>query len=414
MDARKNCPGGPWRRLVTGFASAVATVGLALIGTAPDGAATKGGSAVDPIVVGLDADMSAIDGVGGEAIRRGIVLAMDEINAQGGVLDRPLELIVRDHRGNPSRGIDNIDEFAAMDNLVAVVGGVHTPVALAELETIHRHGVVYLGPWAAGTPVVDNGFDPNYVFRVSVRDEHAGGFLVDAARARGFERPGLLLWRTGWGRSNEAAMTAALARLGLAPAGVQWFNTAQPDMTAEIEALAAAGAEVIMLVASSRDGSVAIRNIAAMPEDRRLPVISHWGITGGRFFEETAGSLENVDLSFLQTISFFEPPFPERAERVYAAYCDKFGPCQSPADVVSPVGTAHAYDLIHMLALAIERAGSTDRAAVRSSLEDLGRYEGLMRDYDPPFTAERHDALDARDFRLSRYDGSGAIVPVEN
>lgn len=386
---------------------------LALLAPLPDGAAAQGGSAVEPIVVGLDADMSAIDGVGGEAIRRGIVLAMDEINAEGGVLGRPLELVVRDHRANPARGIDNIETFAAMDDLVAVVGGVHTPVALAELETIHRHGIVYLGPWAAGTPVVDNGFDPNYVFRVSVRDEHAGGFLVDAARERGFERPGLLLWRTGWGRSNEAAMTAALARVGLEPAGVQWFNTAQPDMTAEIDALAAAGADVIMLVASSRDGQVAVRNVAAMPPDKRLPIISHWGITGGQFFEQAAESLSDVDLSFLQTISFFEPPFPDRAEKVYSAYCQKFGPCKSPADVVSPVGTAHAFDLIHLLAMAIEKAGSTDRSAVRSALEALDRYEGLMRDYDPPFTPERHDALDERDFRLSRYDSEGAIIPAD-
>ena len=86
----------------------------------------------------------------------------------------------------------------------------------------------------------------------------------------------------------------------------------------------------------------------------------------------------------------------------------------SAEEIPAPVGTAHAYDLIHLLARAMERAGSTDRAAVRSALEDLGRYEGLMRNYDPPFTPERHDALDERDFRLSRFDGSGAIVPVEN
>lgn len=405
---------GAWRSglgVLPGFLLA-ATLAL---GTLFDGGlarASQNEAAVAPILVGLDADMSARAIAGGEAIRRGAILAIEEINRAGGVLGRPLRLIVRDHRANPARGIDNIDEFGQTENLVAVLGGVQTPVVLAELETIHRHGIVYLVPWAAGTPIVDNGFEPNYVFRVSVRDEHAGGFLVDAARARGFERLGLLLWRTGWGRSNEAAMTAALGKAGLKPAAVQWFNTGQADMSAEVDALVDAGADVIMLVAGPPDGLVAVRDIAALADDRRVPVISHWGITGGAFFQEAADHLAKLDLSFLQTISFFEPPFAERALRLYERYCDAFGPCQSPADIMSPVGTAHAYDLVHLLALAIAQAGTIDRPQVRAALESLGRHEGIMRDYEPAFTPDRHDALDASDFRLSRYDRGGAIVPI--
>ena len=385
------------------------------LGTAFDGGlarANQNETTPAPILVGLDADMSARASAGGEAIRRGAILAIEDINGAGGVLGRPLRLIVRDHRANPARGTDNIDEFGQTENLVAVLGGVQTPVVLAELETIHRHQIVYLVPWAAGTPIVDNGFEPNYVFRVSVRDEHAGGFLVDAARARGFERLGLLLWRTGWGRSNEAAMTAALGKAGLEPAAVQWFNSAQADMSAEVAALVDAGADAIMLVAGPPDGLVAVRAVAALADDRRVPVISHWGITGGDFFQAAADHLAKVDLSFLQTISFFEPPFAERARRLYESYCAAFGPCRSPADIMSPVGTAHAYDLVHLLAMAIEQAGTIDRPRVRAALESLGRYEGIMRNYDPAFTPDRHDALDASDFRLSRYDRGGAIVPI--
>ncbi len=365
-----------------------------------------------PITVGLDADMSKGAAQGGEAIRRGILLAIEEINGAGGVLGRPLKLVVRDHRGNPARGIDNIESFAGMANLVAVFGGIHTPVALAELETIHAREMIYLGPWAAGTPVVDNGFSPNYVFRVSVRDQHAGGFLIAAARKRGFKRPGLLLWRTGWGRSNEKAMQDALATLGRPAAPVQWFNSGQRDMSAEIEALAAAGADVVMLVANPVDGGVAVRDMAARAAEKRLPIISHWGITGGEFHKAAADGIAAVDLTFLQTYSFFDPPFPAKSQRLLERYCATFGGCRSPADVVSPVGTAHAYDLLHLLKLAIERAGSTERPRVRDALERLGRYDGLVRAYAPPFTAARHDALDAGDFRLCRYDEKGAIVPV--
>lgn len=367
----------------------------------------------EPIIIGLDADMSGHSALSGEAIRRGILLAIDRVNANGGLLNRPVKLEVRDHRGNPARGIDNIEEFADTKNLVAVVGGIHTPVALAELEAIHRRKIVYLGPWAAGTPIVDNGHTPNFVFRVSVRDQHAGGFLVDAVRRRGFKKPGLLLWRTGWGRSNEKAIKTALDMAGMQLAGVEWFNSSQSSMQKQIKALSQKGADVLMLVANAADGLIAVRDISNQPAAMRLPIISHWGITGGDFYNDAGTDLPKVDLSFLQTFSFFKPPFPERSDALFAAYCSRFGPCQSPADVFAPVGTAHAFDLIRLLAIAVEKAGTTDRTQIRDALEKIERFDGLMRNYNPPFTATRHDALDASDFMMTRFNSAGAIVPVE-
>lgn len=389
------------------------TLAAVLIGFAiPVGPAAYASDEASAVLIGLDADMSGGSALGGEAIRRGALLAIADINAKGGVLGRRIELVVKDHHGVPARGVDNMVDFAEMKDLVAVVGGIHTPVSLAQIKNIHRHKIIYLGPWAAGTPIVANGYSPNYVFRVSVRDEHAGGFLIKAARERGFKKPGLLLWRTGWGRSNEKAMKAALKREKMQLAGVRWFNSSQKSMTLQIRELAESGADVIMLVANAADGLVAVRDIAALPKTRRLPVISHWGITGGEFFNAGRRDIASIDLSFLQTFSFYTPPFPKRAKALMKSYCSRFGPCTSPADVIAPVGTAHAYDIVRMLAKAIRKAGSIDRPKVQAALERIDRFDGLMRNYRPPFTRKRHDALNARDFRLARFDTKGAIVPI--
>lgn len=366
----------------------------------------------NPIVLGLDADMSSGAARGGEAIRRGMVLAIDEINTAGGVLGRALTLDVRDHRGNPARGIDNIAVFAETEGLVAVFGGVHTPVALAEMDAIHESEILFLVPWAAGTPVVENGYEPNYVFRVSVRDQYAGGFLIAKALKRKFQKPGLLLERTEWGRSNEKAMQAALEQRGLSDAPVAWFNWGEEDLSGQIDSLAAAGVDVILLVSNAREGTVALESMAKRLSSDRLPIISHWGITGGEFFKSAKAHLTEVDLTFLQTYSFLDPPFPAKAKRVLQAYCDSFGACTSAADVIAPTGTAHAYDLVFLLKQGIEEAGTADRARVRDAMETLGPYAGLVRVYDPPFTPDNHDALDQGDFNLSRYDEAGAIIPL--
>ncbi len=94
------------------------------------------------------------------------------------------------------------------------------------------------------------------------------------------------------------------------------------------------------------------------------------------------------------------------------SYCLLFAVCNSVSGISSPVGTAHAYDIIHIQKSAIEAAGTTERTKVRAALERLDRYDGLVRVYDPPFTPARHDALDRTDFRLSRYTTTGAIMPL--
>lgn len=366
-----------------------------------------------PVYIGLDADMSAVAKEGGEAIQRGALIAIDDINAQGGVLGRPLQLVVKDHRGNPARGIANMQQFAKLTDLVAVLGGVHTPVALKELPVIHEHKLIYLDPWAAGTPVVDNGYQPNYVFRISVRDAEAGKVLVAHAKARGAKRIGLLLERTGWGRSNETSMTTAADALGIEVVTPQWFNWRQKDMRQAIDTLYEDGAEAILMVANAPEGATAANALLAHPEAHALPLIAHWGIASGTFVERVGlDALAKLDIAVLQTYSFDHARNQKLNAHVLAQYRQRFAPDIDARALPGAVGTAHAYDLVRLLAMAIEQAGSLASSEVRTALENIESYEGLIKHYQPPFTAERHDALFAEDYILSTFDDQGRLIPI--
>jgi branched-chain amino acid transport system substrate-binding protein len=90
---------------------------------------------------------------------------------------------------------------------------------------------------------------------------------------------------------------------------------------------------------------------------------------------------------------------------------EKYG-VKEPGDVIAPVGTANAYDGLHLVALAIVQAGSTDGTKVREALENLkGEYKGLIKTYKRPFTPEQHDALTDQDYVMVVWKG-GKIVPV--
>ena len=140
------------------------------------------------------------------------------------------------------------------------------------------------------------------------------------------------------------------------------------------------------------------------------PVVSHWGISGGRF-PELAGATAG-DAHFVQTYSFFGEQGPA-GQHLIDALGQKFSEIKGPEDIFSPVGTANAYDAMHLLAMAIDQAGSTDGDAIRQALENLGKpYEGLIKTYTKPFSADNHDALTPDDYIMVRYSGN-TIEPVE-
>jgi branched-chain amino acid transport system substrate-binding protein len=365
-----------------------------------------------PIVLGLHADMSSGSAAAGEGLRRGALLAITEINAQGGLLGgRKLQLMVRDHHGVPARAESQLPEFADTPNLVALLGGLHGSALLPNLPFLHQRQLIVMSPWAATTEIIDNGLTPNYVFRVSARDSLVGEFLVAQAFKHGRVRLGLLLERSAWGRSSEKAVSETLARRKHVPAGVQWFNWADEDMEAQIAALEHAGAQAILLVGNAPEGSNVVKTMARRPAERRLPIYSHWGITGGNFVQRAGSSLSQVELHVFQTFSFMGAR-DARSRAFIAAYHQMFGTTRTE-DILAPVGTAQAYDAVWLLALAIKKAGTAERPKVRDALERLDPHKGLLRTYQPAFTPSRHEALDISDYKLARFTPEGVLVPSQ-
>ncbi len=121
--------------------------------------------------------------------------------------------------------------------------------------------------------------------------------------------------------------------------------------------------------------------------------------------------LDKLDFSVVQTFSFFKAD-PEIVERVMGVSERLFGISRFE-ELKSPVGVGHAYDLTHLLARAIDLAGTTRRSAVRDALEQVTDYRGLVKYFAQPFTPAKHDALDAGDVFMARYRPiDGAIVPL--
>ncbi|MFH1021423.1 MAG: ABC transporter substrate-binding protein, partial [Pseudomonadota bacterium] len=245
-------------------------------------AASAAEPAKKPVLIGFDAEAGHVTSTSDDAIRMGILTAISEINAAGGVLSgRPLELIIKDHRSVPARGIKNIEEFAEIPELVAVVGGKFSPVLQDEVPIVHEKKMILLDAWAAADNIIDSGRTPNFCFRLSLKDSWAMQIMLDHAAKKGAKRFGVLLPTTGWGRSCDKDVHRYLkTRRELSVATSQRYIWSGKSLLDKYEAARNSGAETIILVANEAEGSILVKEMAALPQEKRLPIVSHWGVTG--------------------------------------------------------------------------------------------------------------------------------------
>jgi branched-chain amino acid transport system substrate-binding protein len=366
-------------------------------------------AAQDTVKLGLVAAMSGQSAKSGEAIVRGLTIALDEINAKGGLLGKKVELLVRDDESNPAKGAIAARELVQREKVAALFGGLDTPVSIAIVPFANQAKVPFMGVWAAGTPITRNGASENYVFRVSAVDELVDQALVSyATKKYATKKPGMILINNPWGESNEKGLKAALEAAKLPYAGIEKFETNDVDVVPQLTRLKQAGADVLFLVANVAPSAQVVKSLDRMGWD--VPIVSHWGPAGGRFSELAGPS--GAKVHFIQTFSFSGKLSP-KAEGVLAALKKKYPEIKSLADVTPAVGIANAYDAMHLTALAIAKAGATEGPRIRAAFYALDPYHGLIKTYAKPFSLDNHDALSSDDY-IFTYFKEGEILPLMN
>lgn len=401
------------RILQSAILSAISTLTLSPLfaqsaNPAPAAAAATNGE----VIIGLDAEFGLENSRSAQAVELGLQVALAEINANGGVLGgKKLTLMTKDHRSVPARGIRNLAEFSAINNLVAVFGARFSPVIIEQLPQIKELKIPFMAVWSSADPIIENGMQPNYVFRLSLRDSLAVPKMLDVADKREIKKVGLLLTNTAWGRSNDAAAKKyAITQTSPKIVSTVWFNWRETNFKEQYDQLLRSGAQAVLLVANDDEAAAFVREIASRPTAQRLPVLSHWGIAGGEFVQMAGAALNDVDLSLIQTFSFFNANKSTLAN--FMKYLAMVSDIRKIDDIRAPIGVAHAYDMAHLLAKAIQLAGSTNRDDIRNALEKLPTHRGLIKTYAPAFTATRHEALGVDELIMARFRRDGALLPL--
>ncbi len=361
----------------------------------------------EQIVIGLDVDLSGAAQIGSLAIKRGVELAIEEINAQGGVLGKKLVLLCKDNRGSASIGENNVRSLIERDDVVAIMGGVLSAVIVESIDETSKAAIPHLIPWGAAEKLTHTDHKPNPLFRLSANDGSAITFMGEHLLNR-YERVSIVYENSVWGREGYGQFLELSRRLGKPITEAVMFNAGQNDFDPTVVRLKQSKTQALLLIANAPETNVFLQTLDTL--NFRVPIISHWGITGNTLHPKTLQALRRLDLRVFQTFSFLHRPTPQSA-RLAQRYLNRYGVSSVDA-IKAPSGVAQAYDLTHLLALAITQAKTSERSRVRDTLEKLGRYEGVIRTYDTPFTHNDHEALGREDYFFGRFREDGAIIPL--
>lgn len=364
--------------------------------------------AADTIKIGVSGPYTGGSSSMGVSMREGVRLAAKDINAQGGVLGRQLELVERDDEAKNERGVQISQELINRENVVATVGFINTGVALAGTRFYQKAEIPVVVNVSTGT-VVSRQFLPpkyehNYVFRTSAADNiQAPMIAAEAVTKRGFKKVAIMADSTNYGQLGREDMEKALDKLGVKPVAVEKFNIGDVDMTAQLLRAKEAGAEALLTYGIGPELAQLANGMAKL--GWKVPMIGSWTLAMANFIDTARA---NGDGALMPQTFIQNPNTPKRK-----AFIDAYVEAGHPKNGVieSAVSAAQGYDSLLLLAAAIQQAGNTKGPDIRAALEDLQKpVEGVIMTYKHPYTAEDHETIDGPDMVYMGEVSKGRVV----
>lgn len=338
--------------------------------------------AADPIVIGWVGPLSPPGGYAeGTNMKNAAVMAADEINAQGGLLGRPVEIVYADTRGMPAEGRTAAERLVEENKIVAAFGEFHSPVALAEIEVFHKYGIPFMACDVWSDQITATGYPE--VFRnapaISLIDVTIGEWIA----ASGFKNVAIIAEKDDVGLAARTLVAEQLKKANIAFTAVD-ADPNLTDFTAQLLRFKSASPPYdFFLSIYSEAGAYPMirqaRDLGFAPT-ARCGIYNSGGEAVDPTFWENVGEAGQYLLT--ENVGLPRAAWNDKTKAFVAAYQKKHSADPSGAVMES-------YDAAGLLFDAMATARSTDPQAIIKALEDT-KYVGVRGQYS--FSVSREPA----------------------
>ncbi|WP_298373129.1 ABC transporter substrate-binding protein [Azospirillum sp.] len=326
---------------------------------APAALAQSGGG--EPILLGVSGPLTGPYAQYGAQWRRGFDLALEQINAKGGVAGRPLGIQFEDSQSDPKQTVAIARKFAADSRIVAELGDFTSAASMAASPIYQSAGLVQFG-FTNSHPDFTKGGD--YVWSNAPNQADEMPVLADyAVGALGLKRIAVLFINNDWGRTSKDLLAKAVAERGAAITGTEGYLADEKDFRSALVRVRDTNPDGIVLVSYYTDGAQITRQLREAGLTQ--PVVAAGSVYSPKFLE-----LAGVAANGVHTTT---PFFPEDPRPVVQSFVKAY---TAKHDTLPDAYSSRAYDAVIVLAAAIEKggqagSGAVERKAVREGLATL-------------------------------------------
>ncbi len=348
-----------------------ATVAGAMVAAGPAAAQDVKIGALLP----MTGDLQAYGGSTADAVR----LAVDEINADGGVLGEELGLAIADTQTLAQAGVDSANQLVSIDSVAGIVGAMASGVTIPVARSVTRQrGVPQISP-ASTSPVLTDLDDDGYLFRTVPSDALQGVVLGDLAYDNDYRTVSTIYINNDYGEGLAEEFEAQFVERGGTVVESLPYEPGQASYRGELSRLATAESEALLLIGYPENGITILRQ--ALQEGFFDDFIFTDGMKAPEVAQAIGGGLLDGKIGTA-------PSAPEGAhgkEHFETAYAETYG--ETPPLPFMDT----AYDAVYLLALAMEKAGTTDGEAVRDALHEVANPPGTV--FGPGEWAKAKEAI---------------------
>lgn len=342
--------------VATAGAVSATTPAAAAAGTAPAVAKPTG----EAINVGVIQPLTGAVAADGDFVRKGAEIARDAINDKGGVLDRPLQLLVEDNKSDPKESVSAAEKLIVSDKVPCIMGCWGSSMTLAVMPKMEQYSVPLLVE-TSGADSITTGGNP-WVFRIapSVSGEAAG--FAKYYQNFGIKKAEFLGVNTDWGRTANKSYGELVTKNGGTIGAVEVMDQDATDMGAQITKVKQSGGDHFFLTTDV--GQIVLVLKQAQERQLSTSVITTGGSNAPDQVIQQAGAAANDSHHIL----FFMPWFPEAMPdpKLAQGFIDEWRKRGHPESGLTEGFRGH--DGILTLAQAIKSAGKPDPVAIRDAL----------------------------------------------
>ena len=304
----------------------------------------------------------------GDPGKKSLEMAVDEINARGGIDGRLLEAVIYDDEGDPTKTVLAANRLISSDGVIAVIGPSLTPTTLAIIPIAEKASIPLIS-CAAGIKITEP-VKP-WVFKTAQNDVLAVRTIFKHMKKKNIAKIGMLTVDNAYGESGREQLLAQAPQFGIQVVQSESFGGKDTDMTAQLTKIRAAQPDAIICWGTNPGPAVVARNVQQMKIT--VPLYQSHGVASPKFIELAGDASEGVLLPTGKILVAEQLPAADPQKAVLSNYIQQYEKrFQIP---VSGFG-GYAYDAMQMLAKALPGTGG-DKAKVREALEKINGHVGV-------------------------------------